>query len=69
MSEINRAVQLYNQAHSAAQAGRADLAEVYYLKSCAMFEQAGGIYFVNATNALNAPLIEPQRLIVLIARI
>jgi len=54
MSEINRAVQLYNQAHSAERAGCEELAEVYYLKSCAMFEQAGGIHYVNAANALNA---------------
>jgi tetratricopeptide (TPR) repeat protein len=52
--DIDKAVNLYNQAQSAEREGDADLAEVYYLKSCALFEQAGDRYYVNAAQTLNA---------------
>ncbi len=52
--EIHQAFELYNQACLAEQEGKANLAEVYYLKSWALFEQAGERYYVNAANALNA---------------
>lgn len=52
--EVHEAFELYNQACLAEQVGKADLAEVYYLKSWALFEQAGDRYYVNAANALNA---------------
>jgi hypothetical protein len=51
--EIHQAIELYNQACLAEQEGKADLAEVYYLKSSALFEQAGGNYYLNATQTLN----------------
>jgi len=53
-TEIKQAVELYNQAHFAEQEGRASIAEVYYLKSWALFEQGGDRYYVKAANALNA---------------
>ena len=52
--EIHQAIELYNQACLAEQEGKAELAEVYYLKSWTLFEQAGEKYYVNAANALNA---------------
>ena len=52
--EIHQAVELYNQACLAEQEGKANLAEVYYLKSWALFEQAGGTHYMNAAHALNA---------------
>ena len=52
--QIHQAVELYNQACLAEQEGKVNLAEVYYLKSWAMFEEAGGNHYVNAANALNA---------------
>jgi len=51
---IKQAIELYNQAALAKQQGRGYLAEMYYLKSWALFEQAGDIYYVNAASALNA---------------
>jgi len=51
---IHHAVELYNQACLAEQEGKASLAEVYYLKSWASFEEAGASQYVNAANALNA---------------
>jgi hypothetical protein len=44
---------LYNKARLSEQAGQMNLAEVYYLKSWSLFEQAGGSYTLNAANALN----------------
>jgi tetratricopeptide (TPR) repeat protein len=52
--DIHQAIELYNQACLAEQEGKANLAEVYYLKSWALFEQAGDRYYVNATQILNA---------------
>ncbi len=52
--EVHQAIELYNQACLAEQEGKANLAEVYYLKSWTLFEQAGERYYVNAANALNA---------------
>jgi hypothetical protein len=52
--EVHQAIELYNQACLAEQEGKANLAEVCYLKSWALFEQAGERYYVNAANALNA---------------
>jgi len=52
--EVHQAIELYNQACLAEQEGKANLAEVYYLKSWALFEEAGERYYVNAANALNA---------------
>src|SRR6185369_3585051 len=52
--EIHQAIELYNQACLAEQEGKAELAEVYYLKSWTLFEQAGERYYVNVANALNA---------------
>jgi len=51
---IHQAVELFNQACLAEQEGKASLAEVYYLKSWALFEESGGSHYVNAANALNA---------------
>jgi len=52
--EVHQAIELYNQACLAEQEGKANLAEVYYLKSWSLFEEAGERYYVNAANALNA---------------
>lgn len=52
-TNIDKAVNLYNRAQSIEREGDTDLAEVYYLKSCALFEQAGDIYYVNAAHTLN----------------
>jgi len=49
-----QAVDLYNKAYRSEQEGKANLAEVYYLKSWSLFEQAGGPHYLNAANALNA---------------
>jgi hypothetical protein len=51
---IHQGVELYNQACLAEQEGKANLAEVYYLKSWALFEQGGDRYYLKAANALNA---------------
>ena len=53
-TEIKCAVELYNKACQAEYEGMATLAEVYYLKSEVLFEQVGGIHFLNAANSLNA---------------
>jgi len=53
-TEIKCAVELYNKACQAENAGLPTLAEVYYLKSEVLFEQAGGMHFLNAANSLNA---------------
>src|SRR5689334_2798936 len=50
----DQAVDLYNKACQFEQKGEANLAEVYYLKSWSLFEQAGGSYCLNAANTLNA---------------
>ena len=52
-AETYQAVQLYNQAQSAEQTSKLDLAEVYYLKSYTLFEESGGKYYVNAARVLN----------------
>lgn len=52
--EIQCAVELYNKACQAEFDGMPTLAEVYYLKSEVLFEQAGGPHFLNAANSLNA---------------
>ena len=48
-----QAVDLYNKARRSEQEGKTTLAEVYYLKSWFLFEQAGGSHYLNAANALN----------------
>lgn len=53
-TQIECAVELYNKACQAENAGMPTLAEVYYLKSEVLFEQAGGMHFLNAANSLNA---------------
>lgn len=53
-TEIKCAIELYNKACQAEDDGMATLAEVYYLKSEVLFEQAGGMHFLNAANSLNA---------------
>ncbi len=50
----DQAVDLYNKACQSEHKGEANLAEVYYLKSWSLFEQAGGSHCLNAANALNA---------------
>jgi hypothetical protein len=55
--EINQAVQMYNKACLAEEKGQMDIAELYYLKSGAMFEAAAetnGTQYLNAANALNS---------------
>ena len=52
--KAEQAVDLYNKAYRSEQEGKATLAEVYYLKSWSLFEQAGGTHYLNAANALNA---------------
>jgi hypothetical protein len=55
--EIKYAVEMYNKACLAEEKGQMDIAELYYLKSRAMFEAAGGIsgeHYLNAANALNS---------------
>lgn len=49
-----QAIDLFNKACVSEQKGEANLAEVYYLKSWSLFEQAGGSHYLNAANALNA---------------
>ncbi|HSJ87106.1 MAG TPA: hypothetical protein VK909_07840 [Anaerolineales bacterium] len=49
-----QAVDLYNKACRSEQEGQVNLAEVYYLKSWSLFEQAGGCNCLNAANTLNA---------------
>jgi len=50
----DQAVDLYNKACQSEQKGEANLAEVYYMKSWSLFEQAGGSHCLNAANSLNA---------------
>ena len=52
--KAEQAIDLYNKANHSEQAGNLRLAEVYYLKSWSLFEQAGGTHYLNAANALNA---------------
>ena len=49
-----QAVEWYNKAYRLEQEGQSQLAEVYYLKSWSLFEQAGGSHCLNAANSLNA---------------
>ena len=48
-----QAIDLYNKAYHSEQEGKTILAEVYYLKSWFLFEQAGGSHYLNAASALN----------------
>src|SRR6266540_2496403 len=50
----DQALDLYNKACQSERKGETNLAEVYYLKSWSLFEQAGGSNYLNAANALNA---------------
>lgn len=49
-----KAIEMYHKACQAEQQGNPTLAEVYYLKSWSLFEQAGGEHYLNAASALNA---------------
>ena len=53
-TEIERAVEFYNKACLAEEQGQITLAEVYYLKSSALFEQIGGSHMLAATKVLKA---------------
>ncbi len=50
----DQALDLYNKACQSERQGATNLAEVYYLKSWSLFEQAGGYHYLNAANAMNA---------------
>jgi hypothetical protein len=50
----DQAVDWYKKACLSEQQGQPTLAEVYYLKSWSLFEQAGGCNYLNAANALNS---------------
>ena len=50
----DQATDLYNKACQSERQGATNLAEVYYLKSWSLFEQAGGYHYLNAANAMNA---------------
>jgi hypothetical protein len=50
----DQATDLYNKACQSERQGATNLAEVYYLKSWSLFEQAGGYYYLHAANAMNA---------------
>src|SRR5512144_949583 len=50
----DQAVDLYKKACQSERQGEVNLAEVYYLKSWSLFEQAGGCNYLNAANALNS---------------
>ena len=50
----DQAAELYKKAYSFEQKGETNVAEVYYLKSWSLFEQAGGSHYLNAANALNS---------------
>jgi hypothetical protein len=52
--KCDQAVDLYKKAYQSEQKGEATLAEVYYLKSWSLFEQAGGSNYLNAANSLNS---------------
>lgn len=49
-----QAAEWYKKAYVFEQKGETNVAEVYYLKSWSLFEQAGGSYYLNAANALNS---------------
>lgn len=53
-AKSEQAVNLYNKAYCTEQSGESNLAEIYYLKSWFLFEQVGGVHYLNAANALNA---------------
>lgn len=53
-AKSEQAMDLYKKACHSEQQGKPSLAEVYYLKSWSLFEQAGGSCYLNAANALNA---------------
>jgi hypothetical protein len=50
----DQAVDLYKKACQSERQGEVNLAEVYYLKSWSLFEQAGGCNYLNAANSLNS---------------
>ena len=50
----DQAMDLYQQAYRSEQGGKTRLAEVYYLKSWSLFNEAGGENLLNAANVLNA---------------
>ncbi len=53
-AKSDQAAELYKKAYSFEQKGETNVAEVYYLKSWSLFEQAGGVHYLNAANALNS---------------
>ncbi len=50
----DQAVDLYKKACQSERQGEVNLAEIYYLKSWSLFEQAGGCNYLNAANSLNS---------------
>jgi len=50
---VKTANEYYRTACNYEASGSLDLAEVYYLKSAATYEQVGDVQYVNAANALN----------------
>ena len=52
--KAEQAAEWYRKAYSFEQKGETNVAEVYYLKSWSLFEQAGGSYYLKAANALNS---------------
>ena len=50
----DQAAEWYKKAYVFQQKGETNVAEVYYLKSWSLFEQAGGQHHLNAANALNS---------------
>ncbi len=53
-AKSDQAAEWYKKGYSFAQKGETNIAEVYYLKSWSLFEQAGGPHYLNAANALNS---------------
>src|SRR6476620_2519485 len=53
-TEVERAMEIYDEARQAEEQKQFDAAEKYYVKSANLFQQIGGTHFINAAHALNA---------------
>src|SRR6266545_6809015 len=53
-TEIDYAVKFYDKASEMEEQGQLELAELYFLKSACLFQQAGDVHFMDAANVLNA---------------
>jgi hypothetical protein len=61
-TQIERAIQLYNEAALADEQGNLECAETLYMESRRIFEQSGGVHRPDATNIMKAIAFMKEKL-------